>query len=312
MVLQNEMFSSNTALIESFNRLNDEIANLIQQKYTEYEACMNIPSREYFAESIDEFLSNFSQTMEECSMQLSALAKKINRKLKVALLHFRDYVVRGLWIIHKSPKCKEQLEDMYYIPDSFDIDGLKNLIDDVRGSITLEDAVNDMQQRDMLRTVRINMLQSLDSIRDVIDGDKKTMAFTIRRWVAKLRSDLREIRSIYENQWEKKIESFKDEYIQESLCQLRDDVRDELENSEFYIDNLDDLDELVRKIHSFQGHGCGEELDRFLHDYALLEFLDGKLERYKVKCPVQRISQIFNGDVNFHAGSTQNGNVISK
>lgn len=301
-----------TQLQDSFGKLNAEILGLIQQRHAEYDACMQITAREYFAECVDEFLANFCQAMEDCSMQLSSLARRIKKKLKVTLLHFREYIVRGLWLIQESPKCKEQIEDMYFIPDSFDIDSLKSLIDDIQDSVTLEDSVNDMEHREALRTLRTNMLQSLDAIKQVVDGDKKMQAFTIRRWVARFRADLRELRSVYESRWEQTLEAMKGDSYHDTICQLREDVSAEIESSDFYIEDLNDIDGLVRKIHSLQGTNRGEELDRFLHDYALLEYLDEKLQRHQVRLSTRNFTQNFYGDVNFNAGSTQNGNIISK
>lgn len=307
-----QLFSGSTPLQNTFTNLHAEIISFIEKRFADYDSCMEIPSREYFAEKIDDFLSSFSSAMSDCCTQLKGIARKVSKKLKVTLLNFYDYITRGLWLLRESPRCRENLESFYFIPESFDLEGLKELIDDLKESCSYENFCEDIQLKALLSSLRKNLLSDLERINNIVDGDVQGRGFAIRRWAAKFRSDIRNIRSIYESEWERNINPTDEESLEEVLSRLRDYTLEDLESSDFYIEDFGNTDKLVEAIHGMRDKATSKELDRFLYNYALLEFLEEKLERYQVTYPVQQITQIFNGDVNFHAGSTQNGNIISK
>lgn len=126
-----QLFSGSSPLQNTLTNLHAEIISFIEKRFADYDSCMEIPSREYFAEKIDDFLSSFSSAMSDCCTQLKGIARKVSKKLKVTLLNFYDYIARGLWLLRESPRCRENLEDFYFIPESFDMEGLKELIDDL-------------------------------------------------------------------------------------------------------------------------------------------------------------------------------------
>ncbi len=95
----------------ALSKLNEEIRNLIGQYLGAYEASLQISSREYFANCIEEFFASYSVAMNECSSSIRNIAYRIKRHMKATLMNFYDYIVRGLWLLKQSPKCKEQLED---------------------------------------------------------------------------------------------------------------------------------------------------------------------------------------------------------
>ena len=294
-----QLFAGITPLQGTLANLHAEIVSFIEKRFAAYDSSMEIPSREYFAEKIDDFLSTFSAAMSDCCTQLKGIARKVSKKLKVTLLNFYDYITRGLWLLRESPRCRESLEDFYFIPESFDVEGLKELIGDLRESFSYENLCEDVQLRTLLSSLRVNLLSDLERINCIIDGDMVGRGFAIRRWAAKFRSDVRNIRSIYEDKWERSIIPAEDESIADVLQELRDETKDNLEESDFYIEDFNNTNKLVASIHSMRDKATGEELDKFLYNYTLLEFLEERIKLLDV-----RNSKQSNVEINFYAPVT--------
>ena len=259
----------------ALSRLNEEIRNLIGQHLGAYEASLQISSRKYFANCIEEFLASYSVAMNECSASIRNIAYRIKRRMKATLLNFYDYIVRGLWLLKESPRCKEQLEDCYFVPETFDIDGLNNLVDEIKQSDNLENCIDDVEHREIIHSIHSNLLSGLKEIKHIVDGDMKGKVFAVNRWVVRFRSDIRDLRSIYEQNWDSNTKALSLEKLQ----RMKDATENELADSEFYIEDIHDTDSLVEHIHLLQRKCCGEELDRFLYNYALVEYLEEKIER---------------------------------
>lgn len=293
---------NNTQLQDSFGKLNAEILGLIQQRHAEYDACMQITAREYFAECIDEFLANFCQAMEDCSMQLKSIASRVKRKLKITLLNFYDYIARGLWLLRESPRCREQMEHLYFIPETFDVASLRSLIADVKDSVSYENLVDDGNMRLVLMRLRENLISDLQSISNIIDGDMKGRGFAIMRWAAKFRSDIREVRGIYEQQWDANINPTEYDSLPQVLSQVKDSTLDDFESSPFYIKDFSDTNKLVQSIHSMQDEADAQELDKFLYNYALLEYLEERINL--IDTNRQKRNTV---EINFYAPMTNNG-----
>lgn len=272
----------------ALSKLNEEIRNLIGQHLGAYEVSLQISSREYFANCIEEFFASYSVAMNECSSSIRNIAYRIKRRMKATLMNFYDYIVRGLWLLKQSPRCKEQLEDCYFVPETFDIDGLNNLVDEISHSDNLEDCIDNVQQREIIHSIHSNLLSGLKEIKHVIDGDMRGKAFAISRWVVKFRKDVRNLRSIYEQNWDSNVENLSLERLQ----RMKDITEDELIGSDFYIENIHDTDSLVEHIHQLQRKCCGEELDKFLYNYALLEFLEERIENMEPQSTTSRATTI--------------------
>lgn len=303
-----QLFAGITPLQGTLANLHAEIVSFIEKRFAAYDSSMEIPSREYFAEKIDDFLSSYSNAMSDCCTQLKGIARKVSKKLKVTLLNFYDYIVRGLWLLREGPRCQEHLENLYFIPVSFDIEGLKELMEDLKESISYENFCEDFQLRNLLADLRDNLLKDLKRINDIIEGDMLGRGFAIRRWAAKFRADVREIRSIYENKWNNEIVPTEEDSVGDILLELRDDTKEKLEESDFYIEDFADTRKLVTSIHSMRDKATGEELDRFLYNYALLEYLDERLDQYQIKNITSTTNYIISGDAHIYTNSTVNNN----
>lgn len=302
------MYSKNLALQftttdTALRKLNEEIRNLIGQRLVTYEASLQISSREYFANCIEEFLASYSVAMNECSSSIRNIAYRIKRRMKATLMSFYDYIVRGLWLLKESPRCKEQLEDYYFIPEAFDIDSLNDLVDEIKQSDGFENCIDDAQYRELIHCIHSNLLSGLKEIKHIVDGDMKGKVFAVNRWVVRFRSDIRELRGIYEQKWNRCVERLSLERLQD----MKDETEDELTDSDFYIEDIHDTDSLVEHIHRLQRKCCAAELDRFLYNYALVEYLE---ERIKCMKPSNKQVTIINyGDNYFSNGATQYGDI---
>lgn len=298
---------NNTTIEMALSRLDNEISSLIGQRFSAYAETMQVTTREQFADCIDIFFDTFTVAVSECSSNIRSIALRLQKKLTIALMSFYDYIVRGIWILHESPRCREQIADLYYIPESFDLDGLKALIDDVKQSISFECAVEDLQLRNVLKSLRENLTESLQSISNVVDGDILGRGFAVKRWAATFRSNIRDKRSLYKSQWDDKIE-YMGNYsaMQEVLTELKSTAMEQLQDNDFYIEDFANTDKLVQSIHSMQNDADGKTLDRFLYYYALVEYLDERLEGYIIK--VSATNYTINGDAHIYNNSTVNNN----
>lgn len=165
----------------------------------------------------------------------------------------------------------------------------------------LENCIDNVQQREIIHSIHSNLLSGLKEIKHVIDGDMRGKAFAISRWVVKFRKDVRNLRSIYEQNWDSNVENLSLERLQ----RMKDITEDELIGSDFYIENIHDTDSLVEHIHQLQRKCCGEELDKFLYNYALLEFLEERIENME---PSKQNVTIVNVDKLINNGDFYNYN----
>lgn len=270
--------SAFNAAEESLYRLDAEIASIIKQRFAVYDEAMQYSSEESFSYHINEFLASFNMAVDQCCFSLSSIGKRIKARLKTTLLNFYDYIVSGLWLLRESPRCQDRIEVCYFFPDSFDVNSLKKLIADIFKSDGFDAVLGDSQQVGAVEKLRRSLHRSLTRIKEVIDGDFAAKAFLVRGWVKSFEDDILRIRDARLWEWERRLESSGADSDAEMLDQIRESVMYELSQSDFYIRNIGDKTALVRHIHNLQDSCSGEELDNFLCNYALMEFLDEKAE----------------------------------